>query len=79
MSTADTLVRHDPKGTHKCPKSDCNAKVPNTMAFCRTHWFAINRARREAIWESYRAGKAGTVGHIELLNEAAQSLEVGGK
>jgi hypothetical protein len=79
MPHSDTRVRNDREGTHKCPTPGCNAKVPNTLAFCRNHWFAIDLARREAIWASYNAGKAGTVGHIELLNEAGQSLAARGK
>lgn len=74
MLHADTLVRHEPDGTHKCPAPGCNRQVNNRKAFCAKHWFAIDIARREAILASYNAGKAGTVGHIELMAEAASSI-----
>lgn len=74
MPTPDAFVSHDPAGTHECPASGCKATVPNAMAFCRRHWYAVPKQMRDAIWSSYRAGNAGTVGHIELINAAAEAI-----
>lgn len=74
MPDTDAMVSHDPDGFHRCPAEGCDQKVPNTMAFCRRHWYAVPKPIRDEIWSSYAAGKAGTVGHIELINRAAEAI-----
>lgn len=75
MPTKDAKVSHDPGGSHLCPALGCFMIVPNDRAFCRQHWYAVPKPMRDAIWASYRAGNAGTVGHIELIQAAAKEIK----
>lgn len=60
---------------HRCPARGCPAQIPQTMLFCRRHWFVVPKDMRDEIWRLYRA-EAGSQAHraacfeaIEFVNE----------
>jgi len=42
---------------HTCHAHGCKLPVPERMLMCRTHWFSLRRAIRDAIWQEYRPGQ----------------------
>lgn len=67
-------IAHDPDGYHRCPAAECRARGHSTLAFCFQHWMKIPRYLRDAIWQSYRDGRAGTASHIQLIDEAKRPI-----
>lgn len=42
---------------HTCHALNCNKRVPPAMFACRSHWFALRKPARDAIWREYREGQ----------------------
>jgi hypothetical protein len=42
---------------HTCHAHDCKARVPPSMFMCRSHWYSLPKATRDAIWREYRPGQ----------------------
>lgn len=42
---------------HTCHAHGCEAAVPPSMIFCRSHWFSLRKPMRDAIWREYRSGQ----------------------
>lgn len=42
---------------HTCHADGCNTRVPPRMFMCKTHWYALRKALRDAIWREYRPGQ----------------------
>ncbi len=40
---------------HRCHARQCCISVPPRMLMCRTHWFAVPKKIRDAVWNEYRA------------------------
>lgn len=43
--------------THTCHAKDCDVAVPPRMFMCKPHWFALPKAKRDAIWDTYTPGQ----------------------
>lgn len=43
--------------SHTCHAHGCNRPVPPSMWGCRTHWFSLPKAVRDAVWREYRSGQ----------------------
>lgn len=39
--------------THECPAPGCIADVPFDKLACRTHWYAIPKHLRDALWNAW--------------------------
>jgi hypothetical protein len=39
---------------NRCPHPNCERLKPATMYACRSHWFALPAAIRNAIWSAFR-------------------------
>lgn len=42
---------------HVCHAHDCGKPVPPKMFACRSHWYALRKPLRDAIWREYRPGQ----------------------
>lgn len=42
---------------HTCHADGCNTLVPPRMFMCRTHWFMVPKAMRDAVWDAYVPGQ----------------------
>jgi hypothetical protein len=42
---------------HTCHWPGCSEEVPPSLFMCKSHWFALPRPLRRAIWISYRRGQ----------------------
>jgi hypothetical protein len=42
---------------HYCHAHGCNVVVPPSMMMCKSHWYALPKATRDAIWREYRRGQ----------------------
>lgn len=42
---------------HTCHATGCTAHVPPKMFMCRSHWYALPKAMRDRIWETYTPGQ----------------------
>jgi len=59
--------------THKCPAPPCAVQVRYDQLACRGHWYALPKAMRDEIWQTWRQpGHSGR--HAELVAEAAAYL-----
>lgn len=45
------------RSRHTCHATGCTVAVPPKMFMCRSHWFALPKALRDAIWRTYRPGQ----------------------
>lgn len=43
--------------SHLCHWSGCPKEVPPAMWGCSSHWYALPKFLRDAIWRHYRAGQ----------------------
>lgn len=43
--------------SHHCHAHGCNKKVPPAMFACKSHWYALRKPMRDAIWREYRNGQ----------------------
>jgi hypothetical protein len=61
---------------HECPAHGCERLVDNTMLACGSHWYAIPKDLRDAVWRTYRRGLgAGSPEHAEAVLAAVASLK----
>lgn len=42
---------------HTCHAHGCTRSVPPEMFACRSHWFALPKNIRDAVWREYRSGQ----------------------
>ncbi len=42
---------------HVCHWPGCTEQVPPAMWGCKSHWFALPKYLRDAIWKAYRPGQ----------------------
>lgn len=42
---------------HCCHALGCSKNVPASMFLCRSHWYALRKPLRDAIWREYRLGQ----------------------
>lgn len=42
---------------HVCHANGCVLPVPRRMFMCKTHWYRLPKAMRDAIWQAYRPGQ----------------------
>lgn len=48
---------HSAPPGHLCHATGCKQAVPPRMFMCRTHWYRLPKAMRDAIWAAYRPGQ----------------------
>ena len=64
---------------HTCHATGCSTAVPPKMFMCRSHWFALPKALRDAIWRTYRPGqeitKTPSPEYLEAARAAIAYLE----
>lgn len=39
--------------THECPADGCSRRCPPAMLGCRTHWFKVSTATRQALQRAW--------------------------
>ncbi len=61
--------------THCCPAAGCTEQLPDTLVFCKKHWFKVPASLRKQIWASYHAGRAGTEPHFALIRAATAHVD----
>ncbi len=61
--------------THCCPAAGCDEQLPDTLVFCKKHWFKVPSYLRKRIWASYHAGRAGTEPHFALIRAATAHVD----
>jgi len=42
---------------HTCHATGCRVRVPPAMFACRSHWYRLPKAMRDAIWDAYVPGQ----------------------
>lgn len=64
---------------HTCHATDCEKEVPSKLFMCHTHWYALTKAHRDAIWAAYRTGqearKDPSPQYMQVAKLAIQYLE----
>jgi hypothetical protein len=61
---------------HVCHAPGCRTPVPPKMFACRSHWYALPKRLRDAIWAAYRPGQEITKDpSLEYLVAAANAVE----
>lgn len=75
MSKADYVKSQGQTRSHTCHWPGCNAQVPPAMWGCRTHWFKLPIALRDAIWAAYRPGQERDMRPSEAYIAAARAAE----
>lgn len=68
------MSRTAERPTHKCPARGCPERVRYHLLACRPHWFMIPPAWRDAVWNAYRAGGPGSIGHRYAIAGAIAAL-----
>lgn len=60
---------------HDCPATGCTARVGRGQLMCRTHWFMVPKALRDAIWDAWRGGLgAGSPPHRDAVLAAVTAV-----
>lgn len=59
---------------HRCPARRCPLMVRYHLLACRAHWFLIPPEWRDAVWNAYRAGGPGSIGHRFAIAGAIAAL-----
>jgi hypothetical protein len=62
----------------QCRVLGCNARHPRTMFCCRSHWFALPRSIRDAIWRAHRS-REGIFGEAYRYSAAAADGYLAGR
>lgn len=63
---------------HQCPAPGCGRRVPYHQLMCRTHWFAVPKHLRDAVYATWRLGAgAGSPEHTQAIEAAIASLACG--
>ena len=60
---------------HTCHWPGCQRRVPPKMWGCRTHWFALPKHLRDAIWRNYRPGQESDKRPSASYVEAARRVQ----
>jgi len=60
---------------HTCHWPGCDKQVPPAMWGCRPHWFALPKALRDRIWDTYRAGQEVTMTPSAEYLDAADAVQ----
>jgi hypothetical protein len=42
---------------HTCHARGCEVRVPPRMFMCKSHWFALPKSMRDAVWDAYSPGQ----------------------
>lgn len=64
--------------SHVCPAPRCTKRVGTERLTCPSHWYAIPKPLRSAIWRAWDGGAgAGTPEHQAAITAAIRSLEAG--
>jgi len=56
---------------HTCHAYGCTKKVPPRMFMCRPHWFALPKAKRDAVLAAYVPGQERRMDPSDEYLEAA--------
>lgn len=43
--------------THTCPYPGCETQVDQRHLACRPHWYALSKATRDRVWDTYLNGR----------------------
>lgn len=64
---------HAGHGKHACMPGQCPVMVPNSQLFCRTHWYKLPRALRNAVNAAWDYGRgAGSGAHMAAMDAAIE-------
>lgn len=74
-SIRDVIIR---KAIHTCHAEGCKLPVPPAMFMCRSHWYALPKPLRDAVWRVYVPGqekrKDPTDEYLRVSQEAIEWL-----
>jgi hypothetical protein len=56
--------------SHRCPRPECDRKVPDEQYACRGDWYALPEEIRSRIWHGYRTGD--TAAHMAAMGDALE-------
>lgn len=60
---------------HNCPGPGCKAQVPYEMLACRSHWYQVPRAIRNAVYSAWAGGAgAGSHEHLTAMDKAISTM-----
>lgn len=59
---------------HDCPAPGCTRRVPYEQLACRSHWYAIPKMLRLAVWSAYRTHGPGSKEHRDAITAAIDYL-----
>ena len=59
----------------RCPVAGCGNARARSQAFCKSHWHALPKPMRDAIWQTYKGGRSQRRAHIANLLEARSYLQ----
>lgn len=60
---------------HTCHWPGCGKQVPPAMWGCRSHWFALPKHLRDAIWRTYSPGQEESGSVSEAYFDAAREAQ----
>jgi hypothetical protein len=60
---------------HNCPATGCTLNVSAGKLLCRSHWFTVPKALRDAVWDAWRGGiGAGSPSHRAACADAIEAV-----
>lgn len=63
---------------HTCPAPGCTRSLPPRLLMCRSHWFALPKPLRDAVWREYRPGQERdhkpSADYLDAVREAIRYL-----
>lgn len=60
---------------HDCPATGCTRRVGSGMLMCRSHWFMVPKAQRDAVWDAWNRGLgAGSAAHRDAILAAVEAV-----
>lgn len=60
---------------HECPADGCTRAVSGSMLMCRTHWYAVPKPLRSAVWAAWADGAGqGTLAHCQAIRAAIEAV-----
>jgi hypothetical protein len=61
---------------HACHWPGCGKQVPPAMWGCKAHWFALPKALRDRIWDTYEIGQEVTMTPSAEYLAAAHAVQL---
>ena len=61
-------------GTHRCPGTGCQQRVPHHQLACKRHWYKVPKVYRDAVWRAYENDGMGSPAHRAAIRAAIGAM-----